>query len=295
MKYTFIKKYRSTFPVVKMCTVLTVSVSGFYDWLDRKKSARQLKKEELMDAISALFYKHGEMAGSPLITEDLHDDPRYKTVHRSRVAKIMQEMGLRCKIQKKFVVTTDSSHDRPIAENLLNRKFNPEAPQEALVGDITYIRVASHWVYLSVFIDLYARKVVGWDLSDTLAAYSTCQAFKKYLFSTGYTKGSLLVHSDRGVQYASEEFRTVLDSVGAIQSMSRKGNCWDNAVAESFFHTLKTRLIYHRKYNTMEELQRDIYWYIEIYYNRVRKHSANNWLTPVEKESRFYRALEKVS
>lgn len=278
-----------------MCQVLTVSVSGFYDWIDREKSIRQLKKEELMNKISDLFHNtHGQMAGSPTITHDLHDDPRFKTIHRSRVAKIMKGMGLICKIQKKFVVTTDSSHNRPIVENILNRNFNPDRPHEALVADITYIRVASHWAYLSVFIDLYSRKVVGWDLSETLAAYSTCKAFKKYLFSVGY-KGGFLVHSDRGIQYASDEFRTLLDSVDAVQSMSRKGNCWDNAVAESFFHTLKTRLIYHRKYKTMEELNRDIYWYIEIYYNRIRKHSANNWLTPTEKESRFYTLQEKVS
>ncbi len=278
-----------------MCQVLIVSVSGFYDWIDREKSNQQLEKEELMETISDLFHnKHGQMAGSPTITQDLRDLSQYKTVSRSRIAKIMKEMGLICKIQKKFVVTTDSNHNKPIAENILNRNFNPERPNYVLVGDITYIRVASHWVYLSVFIDLFSRKVVGWDLSTSLAAYSTCKALKKYLFLTGYNRG-FLVHSDQGVQYASEEFRTLLDSVDAVQSMSRRGNCWDNAVAESFFHTLKTRLIYHRKYKTMEELNRDIYWYIEIYYNRVRKHSANNWLTPAEKESRFYLAKGKVS
>ncbi len=278
-----------------MCKTLTVSESGFYGWIDRKKSKQQCAKEELMDKISDLFHNtHGQMAGSPLITQDLHDDPRFKTVHRTRVAKLMKEMGLICKIQKKFVVTTDSNHNKPVAENLLNRNFSPEKPHEAIVGDITYLKVASHWVYLSVFIDLFSRKVVGWDLSESLAADSTCKALNKYLFSSGYVRG-FLVHSDQGVQYVSEDFRSLLDSVDAVQSMSRRGNCWDNAVAESFFHTLKTRLIYHRKYKTMEELNRDIYWYIEIYYNRVRKHSANNWLTPAEKESKFYLEQEKVS
>ena len=202
-------------------------------------------------------------------------------------AALMKEMGLRCKIQKQFVVTTDSDHKEWIPDNILNRHFNPEMPNFAVVGDITYIKVASKWMYLSVFIDLYSRKVVGWDLNKSLSADSTCNTFKKYLYRNNNPKG-MLVHSDRGIQYASEKFRSLLESVDAVQSMSRKGNCWDNAVAESFFHTLKTRLIYHRKYRTMDELNKDLYWYIEIYYNRIRKHSANNWLTPDEKESKYY-------
>jgi putative transposase len=227
------------------------------------------------------------MAGSPTITEDLHDDPKFKTVHRSRVATLMNKMGLCCKIQRKFTVTTDSRHDEWIADNLLDRDFSPEEPHSAVAGDITYIRVASHWMYLSVFIDLYSRKIVGWDLSESLSADSTCRAFRKYLNTIGYIDG-LMVHSDRGIQYASEQFRNILKSIKAIQSMSRKGNCWDNAVSESFFHTLKTRLIYHRKYQTKKELERDLFWYIEIYYNRVRKHSANEWMTPEQKECNFY-------
>lgn len=275
-----------------MCKNLKVSVSGFYDWKVRDKSTRSIENDKLKYKISELFYiKHKQMAGSPLITEDLHDFPEYKTVHRSRVAALMKDMGLRCKIQKKYVPTTDSKHDKWIAENILNRNFNPDEPGAVLVSDITYLKVASHWVYLSVFIDLFSRKVVGWDLSNSLAAESTCSALRKYLKKSG--NNGFLAHSDRGVQYVSEEFRSLLESVHAEQSMSRKGNCWDNAVAESFFHTLKTRLTYHKKYRTIEELNKDLYWYIEIYYNRVRKHSANNWLTPEQKESNYY--LEDVA
>lgn len=288
MKYCFIKQYRSEFPVVRMCHNLKVSASGFYDWQGRSKSGRRVAKEKLMTKISELFYlKHKQMAGSPLITEDLHDNSEYKTVYRSRVAALMKEMGLKCKIQKQFVVTTDSNHKEWIPDNILDRHFNPEMPNLALVGDITYIKVASRWIYLSVFIDLFSRKVVGWDLNKSLSADSTCSAFEKYLYRNNNPKG-VLVHSDRGIQYASEQFRSLLGSAEAVQSMSRKGNCWDNAVAESFFHTLKTRLIYHRNYRTMEELNKDLYWYIDIYYNRIRKHSANNWLTPDEKERKYY-------
>ncbi len=289
MKYCFIKNHCSEFPVVRMCNNLDVSVSGYYDWQKRDKSPRQKAKEQLMLKISRLFHlKHRQMAGSEVITRDLHDNPKYKTVHRSRVAAIMKDMGLRCKVQKKFVVTTDSDHDKWIAENTLDRNFTQEKPGAVLVGDITYIRVASHWVYLSVFIDLYSRKVVGWDLNESLAADSTCKALEKYIYAYGSPRG-FMVHSDRGIQYASEQFRSLLKSAKAIQSMSRKGNCWDNAVAESFFHTLKTRLTRHRKYRTFKELEKELFWYIEVYYNRIRKHSANNWLTPEQKESNYYK------
>jgi putative transposase len=227
MKYFFIQECRSEFPVVRMCQNLKVSESGFYDWQRRSKSSRRIAKEKLMTKISELFYiKHKQMAGSPLITEDLHDDPKYQTVYRSRVAALMKEMGLRCKIQKQFVVTTDSDHKEWIPDNILNRHFNPEMPNVAVVGDITYIKVASKWMYLSVFIDLYSRKVVGWDISKSLSADSTCNAFKKYLYRNNNPKG-MIVHSDRGIQYASEQFRSLLESVDAVQSMSRKGNCWD--------------------------------------------------------------------
>lgn len=288
MKYETIKSHRLSFSVVKMCRVMNVSPSGYYDWLNRKKSVRTVQRDRLQSRIKDLFYnKHSEMAGSPTITADLHDEPEFKTVHRSRVAALMQQMGLVCKIQKKFVATTDSDHNEPVAENILDRNFNPDTPHRVIAGDITYIKVASRWVYLSVFIDLCTRKVIGWDLSSSLKADSTCNALKKYLRTSFYTS-KLIVHSDRGIQYASEEFRKLLSAVNAIQSMSRRGNCWDNAVSESFFHTLKTRLLYHRTYHSMYQLQRDLFWYIEIYYNRVRKHSANNWLTPEQKESKFY-------
>lgn len=287
MMYLFIQSHRSEYSVVKMCRALEVSQSGFYDWLKRIDSMTKKRRLKLMERIKTLFFvKHKSMAGSPTITADLKDEPEFKNISRTRVAQLMKEMGLVCKIQKKFVATTDSKHDEPISENILNRNFSPEEPNQAIVGDITYIRVASHWVYLSVFIDLFSRKVVGWDLSESLKADSTCKALNKYL-QNGVAAG-LIIHSDRGVQYASKDFRKILNSIQAVQSMSRKGNCWDNSVAESFFHTLKTRLIHHRKYEAMEELNRDLFWYIEIYYNRERKHSANNWMTPEQKENMFF-------
>lgn len=284
MKYQIIKSHRLSFPVVKMCRIMNVSPSGYYDWSNRIKSNRTIQRDKLKSRIKDLFQnKHAQMAGSPTITADLHDESEFKTVHRSRVGTLMQQMGLVCKIQKKFVPTTDSDHDEPVAENILDRNFNPDTPHSVIVGDITYVKVASRWAYLSVFIDLCTRKVVGWDLSSSLKADSTCNALKNYLHK-GLHNSNLIIHSDRGIQYASKQFRKILTKVKATQSMSRHGNCWDNAVAESFFHTLKTRLLYHRVYNSLYQLQRDLFWYIEIYYNRVRKHSANDWLTPEQKE-----------
>lgn len=271
-----------------MSDILEVSVSGYYEWINREPSQRYIKNELLKSLIKHYYFTvHNKMAGSELITRDIRDVKEFKGVHRTRIAVLMSSMGLKCHTQKKYVVTTDSKHNNWIADNILNRKFNPTAPNKAIVGDITYIKVGGKFAYLSVFIDLFSRKVVGWDLSHSLEAESTCMALKKYYYKCNPGKG-VIIHSDRGIQYTSKDFRRILKKKKAIQSMSRKGNCWDNAVAESFFHTLKVRLTNHRNYKDILELNRDLYWYIEIYYNRVRKHSANNWLTPEQMEDRFY-------
>lgn len=250
---------------MKMCKSLSVSESGYYDWSNREPSETEIFRECLKDKIRYLFYEmQDEMAGSPLITEDLHDYDEFKSVHRSRAAELIRSMGLIRKIQKNYVVTTDSNHDNWIADNLLNREFNPEEPNRVITGDITYIKVGSKWAYLSIFMDLYSRKIVGWDLSKTLEARSTCMALKKYLYKYSPKEG-VMIHSYRGVQYTSGEFRDLLKKHKAVQSMSRKGECYDNAVVESFFHTLKTRFTKYKNYRSMDQLMRDLYKYIEIY------------------------------
>ena len=294
MKYTFMEQFRTEFPIVKMSKVLGVSANGFYCWLKRPISIQKLKKLDLQNSIKSQFKKHEGMAGSPTIAKDLNDISEWKSISRTRVAREMNTLGLKSKTRKKWTVTTDSKHKEPVAENLLNREFSRENPNEAWVSDLTYLRVKSHWVYLVVFIDLFNSKVVGWDLSTSLETKSTLHAFRKAIWNRKPSEG-LLVHSDRGVQYASKDFREELDLNKCVQSMSRKGNCWDNAVSESFFSTLKTRLTHHRTYNSMEELERDIFWYIEIYYNRYRKHSANNWISPEQKELNYKRNKKKVA
>jgi putative transposase len=279
MRYRFVKENRSSFPVVKMCQILCVSQSGFYRWNNAPLSQRKKESRLLRERIFEIYKEHKGMAGSPMITADLRAEPEFPKVSKNRVARHMRDMGLRCKTKKKYVVTTDSKHSDPISPNLLNREFAVSSPDTVWVGDITYLRVGRKWHYLSVFIDLFSRIVVGWDLSESLDRHSMIYAFQKALWRRRPGKG-MLVHSDRGVQYASTEFRDLLEENRCIQSMRRKGNCWDNAVAESFFHTLKTQLIYHVQFKDKNEAEQALFDYIEVYYNRRRRHSTIGYKSP---------------
>lgn len=287
MKFQFIKENRSSFPVKKMCHVLKLSLSGYYRWWKAPLSSRQIEKENLKRRIRELFAKHNGMVGSPIITADLHDDPGFSKVSRPRVARLMREMGLKCRTVKKFVVTTDSKHNEPVAPNLLDRQFTTSSPDQVWVSDITYLKVGSKWYYLTVFLDLFSRIVVGWDLSASLERHSAIRALNKSILRRRPSQG-LMVHSDRGVQYASADFRGVLQRQGFVQSMSRKGNCWDNAVAESFFHSIKTQLVHHRRFQDAAEAEQALFHYIEVYYNRQRKHSTNGYKSPAHYELEWW-------
>lgn len=205
------------------------------------------------------------------------------TVSRRRIGRLMRKMGLSCKAKRKFRVTTDSKHHHPVAENLLNREFLVSKPDTHYVGDITYIPTQSGWLYLAVVIDLFSRKVVGWSMADNMRAELVNNALLAAIWRRKPAQG-LLWHTDRGSQYASDSHRQILSQHGITQSMSRKGNCWDNAVSESFFHTLKTELVHHEKFKTKEEAKQIIFEFIEVFYNRVRMHSANDYLSPEEFE-----------
>jgi len=293
MKYQFIENHRSEFTVKKMCQMLKISESGYQHWKIREPSAQQVRKERLRQRIFELYVEHNGMAGSPMITADLGDEPEFHGTSKNTVARLMREMKLKCKTVKKFVATTDSKHDEPVAPNLLNREFNVKTPNTVWASDITYLKVGGRWHYLTVFIDLHSRSVVGWDLSSSLERHSMIKAFNKAVIRRRPAKG-LMVHSDRGIQYASKEFKARLKDHGFIQSMSRKGDCWDNAVAESFFHTIKTQLSHHVRFKTFEEAERILFKYIEMYYNQRRKHSANGWKTPAHCEQAWY-SLGKVA
>ena len=283
MRFQFIEKHRSSFPVKKMCHVLDVSPSGYYRWRKGPLSPRRLENERLKIGIKELFEKHNRMVGSPIITADLHDAPEFSRVSRPRVARLMREMGLKCHAVRKFVVTTDLKHNEPVAPNLLDRQFTVSAPNQVWVTDITYLKIGSKWHYLAVFIDLFSRIVVDWDLSASLERASAIRVLHKTILRRRPGRG-LMVHSDRGVQYASADFRTVLKKHGFVQSMSRKGNCWDNAVAESFFHSIKTQPIHHCKFQNVAGAEQALFNYIEVYYNRQRKHSTNGYKSPAHFE-----------
>lgn len=272
------KGHRHEFAVEKMCVVFGLCRSGFYDWLKRKPSKRAEEREVLSEEIQQVYNQSKGRYGSPKITMELRD--RGFMASRPRVARIMKSKGIRSVIAGKFkVCTTDSNHGFRISRNILDRNFTPEGPSKAWVSDITYIRTGEGWLYLTVVMDLYDRKIIGWSMASSMHASETViPAWRMAQINRPFFKG-LIFHSDRGVQYACSEFRTELDPEKVTQSMGRKANCWDNAVAESFFKILKSETGY-RKYQSVRQAKQELFEFIEIWYNRIRRHSALGYLSP---------------
>ncbi len=281
MKYWFIDQYRSYHGVQRMCRVIVASRSGYYGWKRQQESKRQKENEKILMEIKESHKNSHKIYGSPRITEDLQANGT--KCSENRVARLMKVHGIIAKTKKKFKATTNSKHNLPIAENLLNQDFAAEKPNTVWVSDITYIWTLEGWLYLAVILDLYSRQVVGWAMSDKLTADFVIKALHQAIGKRNPVRGCIF-HSDRGVQYASADFRDVLNSHGFIQSMSRKGNCYDNAVAESFFHTLKTEHVYDYRYETRAEATQSVFEYIEMFYNRQRRHSALGYRSPVSFE-----------
>lgn len=266
-----------------MCKVLEVNKGGYYKWLDRKPSQRAMYQHYLTTEIKQIYEQSKRRYGSPRIAKELK--MRGFKASEVLVAKLMRNNEIRSIIRKKYVVTTDSKHKYPVVENKLNRQFEVEKKNEVWVSDLTYVGTGEGWVYLTTVIDLWDRKVIGWALSHTMTAKETSvAAFKMALQNRPIkTNQALIFHSDRGIQYACEEFTNEINNHKNIQrSMSRKGNCWDNAVAESFFKSLKTELIYHQKYHTKKQAELSIFEYIETFYNTNRRHQHLNNLTLLE-------------
>jgi|WetSurMetagenome_2_1015567.scaffolds.fasta_scaffold205256_2 putative transposase len=281
MIYQFMKDNRGSHCVEKMAEVFHVSRSGFYAWVDRPESTREAQNTQLTEEIREIQGQVHSRYGAPRMTAELKR--RGTHAGRHRVARIMQENELGAHRKKRFRVTTRSAEGSGVAENALDRCFRVPTMNTVWVSDITYVATAEGWLYLCVIIDLYSRRVVGWSMGTTLATELVLSAFMMAVMRRRPPRG-LMFHSDRGVQYASKGFRTVLSSNKMIQSMSRKGECWDNACAETFFKTLKTELIGPRIYKTREEAKAAIFEYIEVFYNRVRLHSYLGYTTPVEYE-----------
>jgi putative transposase len=274
-------EHRSVWSIERMCHVFGVSRSGFYAWQKRSPSRRAVETAVLDAAVSRIFWKHKRRYGCVKIAKELNDEGM--PVGKNRVSRRMKHMGLRSKVTRRHRPTTDSSHNLPVAPNLLNRQFSVPTPDSVYVSDITYIASRTGWLYLCVVIDLFSRMVVGWAVSRSLHRQLVIDALQAAIWRRKPGKG-LIFHSDRGCQYASHEFRELLKTHGFIQSMSRKGDCWDNAVAESWFRSLKTELVYDESYQGFEDAHRSLFEHIEIYYNRERRHATLGHVSPAQFE-----------
>src|SRR5208282_4255077 len=256
MRYEFISSHSSNACVKKMCRVLGVSRSNYYRYKKNPESQRQKADTKLLNSITKVHKMSRFTYGSPRITIELREQG--DTCSKNRVARIMKENDIRAKTARKFKVTTNSKHNLPVSDNLLMQDFYVSAPDRVWVSDITYIRTQEGWVYLSIILDLYSRKIVGWSTSDRITKKVVTDALLKAIWNRKPSKG-LIVHSDQGSQYASKEFRNIIKRFGFKQSMSGKGNCYDNAVAESFFHTFKTECVYPEVYKSKAEAKSDTF------------------------------------
>jgi len=283
VRYAFIRDYRSEFRVSKMCEVLEVSRSGFYDWLRNPESRRKRDNRALLSAIRIAFEKSRQTYGSPRMTVELNESG--VACSENRVARLMCESGIRAVGKRKYRVTTQSKHTYPVAENLLNRQFSADKPNAVWLSDITYIWTSEGWLYLAAVIDVHSRMLVGWSMGRRITAELTLDALHQAINRRNVTP-ELMHHSDRGSQYAAGEYQKLLRETQMICSMSRKGNCWDNAPMESFFATLKAELVYRERFKTRQEAKTKIFEYIEVFYNRQRRHSTLGNSSPVDFERR---------
>lgn len=265
-----------------MCEVLAVSPSAFYEWVGEQEAEHARRDAALRTRIRELFVEFHGRYGAPRIQGELAKEGEH--ISRKRVARLMREAGLRAKTSRKFKATTDSSHTLPIAPNLVDRRFDVDRPNAVWVSDITYLRTRQGWMYFAAIIDLYSRKVVGWSLRERMSAELVCEALDAAVRARR-PPPELVFHSDRGSQYASKTFRRRLFRYRMRQSMSRKGNCWDNAVAESFFATLKKELVRNHVFPTRDAARIDVFEYIEVFYNRRRAHSLLGYETPTSFEA----------
>jgi putative transposase len=290
MKYTYMQQHLTQYQTAALCEALTVSRSGYHAWRKRPVNPARL---QLRSTITACHASHKARAGAPSITADVQ--ALGFTVSERTVGRMMHGLGLRAKSSLKFKRTTDSNHKYGASPNLLNRQFKATRPNQVWVGDITYIRTEQGWLYLAVMLDLFSRQVVGWQMSHRIDRHLVCDALQAALITRGVCKdklNDLMVHSDQGVQYASGDYRDLITEYHLTQSMSRRGNCWDNAVAESFFATLKKQAVHGERFLSRQVAQQHVFEFIECYYNRVRRHSTNGWVSPVNFEAAYYKSIE---
>lgn len=272
---------KAHYPVTVLCRVLRVSRTGFYAWCSRPEAERKRRDRELLKLIVHAFTSSRRTYGSPRIHEEFQ--ALKVTCSRRRIERLMRDNGITPPRKRRFKVTTDSKHGYGVAANLLERDFSSQSPNRRWSTDITYVWTREGWLYLAVVMDLFSRRIVGWAMDRCLNRDLTLRALRMAL-SGRCPGGELVHHSDRGSQYASDDYQRLLRQRGILCSMSRKGDCWDNAVVESFFSTLKKELIYRCDFVTREGARREIFDYIEVFYNRQRRHSYLGYLSPAEFE-----------
>jgi transposase InsO family protein len=280
VKHAFIQKHQSDWPVTVQCDVLAVSRSGFYAWRRREPSVTARRRAALTDQIRRVHRASRETYGSPRVHAELVANGQ--ACNRKTVAKCMRQAGIQAKSHRRFrVATTDSKHAHPVAENLVNRNFQPARKNETWTADITYVATDEGWLYLAAVEDLFTRQIVGWSMSERIDSRLVVDALEMAM-ARKCPGNNLVAHSDRGVQYASEHYQRLLRTHGITCSMSRQGNCWDNAPMESFFATLKKELVHHEAYPSREAARRSLFEYIEVFYNRIRRHSALGYQSPTQ-------------
>jgi transposase InsO family protein len=281
VKYAWIKEHAQEFPIAVMCKVLKVSDSGYYGNLVRPPSAAGQRRRHIAQAAAKFYFQSERIYGYRKVYEDL----RHASIDccRETVRRIMCQIGLYSRVKRKFVHTTDSNHNMAVAQNLLARDFTADAVNTKWAADITYVPTEEGWLYFAAVMDLFSRRIVGWSMSEHIDSKLATDALQMAI-SQRRPKDGLLHHSDRGVQYASDNFQDLLEDNGIVCSMSRKGNCWDNACMESFFGSFKMEWISGKKYMSFEEAKKDVFKYVEMFYNRRRRHASLGYLSPAEYE-----------
>lgn len=284
MKYAFIREHSEVHKIIRLCALLEVSPSGYYDWYERPESNRSRENRELTDRIVYHHQQSNAIYGSPKIHKDLIGEGESCGVNR--VARLMKVADIKSKMARKFVITTDSKNTMKPAPDLLKRQFNVDEQNKAWVSDTTFIGTREGWLYLAVIIDLFSRQVIGWSMSTKNNTDLVQDALTMAIWRRGEIK-DVIVHSDQGSTYASGDYQKQLSDNKLRCSMSRKGECLDNAVAESFFGSLKNELVYHEDYRTRAQARQSVFEYVEIFYNRRRRHASLNYMTPVGYEAKY--------
>ena len=281
MKYPFIRDHANEYPIRTMCRVLEVSPSGYYAWRKRPESKRARENRRILTEIKAIFAQFNKRYGSPRVFREPLNNDIFCNI--KRVERLMAQNGLKARQRRKYKITTDSGHNLPVAPNILDRQFEATAPDQVWVADITYIPTAEGWLFLAFVLDMFSRRIVGWSTSASLDRQLAIDALMMAIWRRQPSVG-LIHHSDRGSQYASEDYRAILDANGMVCSMNRKGNCWDNAPAESYISTLKIEELFGKEKLTRGQINALLFDYIETFYNFERLHSSLGYLSPVEFE-----------